>query len=86
MVEAKPATLGEWEAETGKRWNEADTVATGSVSKKRSPQVGHVRRPDGYFTKDIDLSDVMSDFVGKNEVDFVGVEVLDEEKQMEGGE
>lgn len=28
IVEAKPATLGEWEAETGKKWNEADRPRT----------------------------------------------------------
>ena len=49
-------------------------------------QVGQNRWSDRYFTKDIDLSDVMADFVRKNEVDFVGVEVLDEEKQKEGDE
>lgn len=46
-------------------------------------QVGVDRWSDRYYTKDIDLSDVMADFVRKNEDDFVGVELLDEEDEKE---
>lgn len=40
IVEAKPATLGEWEAETGKKWNEADRPRTDEGYK--------CDYPDGY--------------------------------------
>ena len=40
IVEAKPATLGEWEAETGKKWNEADRPRTDDGYK--------CDYPDGY--------------------------------------
>lgn len=46
-------------------------------------QVGQNRFSDRYYTKDLDLSDVMADFVRKNEDDFVGVELLDEEDEKE---
>lgn len=46
-------------------------------------QVGQNRFSDRYYTKDVELSDVMADFVRKNEDDFVGVEVLDKEEQNE---
>mgnify|MGYP006874568909 CR=1 FL=1 len=46
-------------------------------------QVGQNRFSDRFYTKDIDLSDVMADFVRKNEDDFVGVELLDEEDEKE---
>lgn len=46
-------------------------------------QVGLNRFSDRFYTKDIDLSDVMADFVRKNEDDFVGVELLDEEDEKE---
>ncbi len=42
-------------------------------------QVGQNRFSDRYYTKDIELSGADSDFVKKYDVDFVGVELLDEE-------
>lgn len=46
-------------------------------------QVGESRYSDRYYTKDIALSGAMADFVRKNDADFVGVELLDEENQKE---
>ena len=46
-------------------------------------QVGQNRFSDRFYTKDIALSGAMADFVRKNDVDFVGVELLDEEMQKE---
>lgn len=46
-------------------------------------QVGERRYSDRYYTKDIELSGAMSDFVRKHNEDFVGVELLDEETQKE---
>ena len=44
-------------------------------------QVGQSRYADRYYTKDIELSGVDADFVRANDVDFVGVELLDEDEQ-----
>ncbi len=44
-------------------------------------QVGQNRFSDRFYTKDITLSGETADFVRKNDVDFVGVELLDEETQ-----
>lgn len=44
-------------------------------------QVGVDCWSDRYYTKDIELSDVIADFVRKHNGDFVGVELLDEEEQ-----
>lgn len=46
-------------------------------------QVGQNRFSDRYYTKDVELSDVMADFVRKHNEDFVGVELLDEEEHHE---
>ena len=46
-------------------------------------QVGQDRFSDRYYTKDIELSGADADFVRKYDVDFVGVELFDEEKQNE---
>lgn len=46
-------------------------------------QVGQNRFSDRYYTKDIELSDVIADFVRKHNGDFVGVELMDEEEQKE---
>lgn len=40
IVEAEPCTLGEWEAKTGKKWNEAD--------RPRSDEGYKCDYPDGY--------------------------------------
>lgn len=46
-------------------------------------QVGVERWSNRYYTKDIELSDVMADFVRKHGEDFVGVELLEEENHKE---
>lgn len=46
-------------------------------------QVGQNRFSDRYYTNDVELSDVMADFVRKHNEDFVGVELLDEENLEE---
>lgn len=46
-------------------------------------QVGQNRFSDRFYTKDIALSGATADFVRKNDVDFVGVELLDEEEKKE---
>ena len=46
-------------------------------------QVGQNRYSDRYYTKDVELSDACAEFVRKNEADFVGVELLDEERRKE---
>lgn len=46
-------------------------------------QVGQNRFSDRYYTKDIELSGADADFVRKYDVDFVGVELLDEEEPNE---
>lgn len=46
-------------------------------------QVGESRFSDRYYTKDVELSDVIADFVRKHNEDFVGVELLDEEEHHE---
>lgn len=46
-------------------------------------QVGQYCFSDRYYTKDIELSGADADFVRKHDVDFVGVELLDEETQKE---
>ena len=46
-------------------------------------QVGQNRFSDRYYTKDIELSGADADFVRKYDVDFVGVELLDEENLEE---
>lgn len=48
-------------------------------------QVGQNRFSDRYYTKDIELSSADADFVKKYDVDFVGVELLDEEEQKKSG-
>lgn len=44
-------------------------------------QVGVSCWSDRYYTKDVELSDVIADFVRKHNEDFVGVELLDEEDE-----
>lgn len=44
-------------------------------------QVGQNRFSDRFYTKDVELFGEMSDFVRKNDVNFVGVELLDEEDE-----
>ena len=46
-------------------------------------QVGQNRYSDRYYTKDVELYEECSEFVRKNEADFVGVELLDEERRKE---
>ena len=46
-------------------------------------QVGQNRYSDRYYTKDVELPDECSEFVRKNEADFVGVELRDEEMRKE---
>ena len=46
-------------------------------------QVGQNRYSDRYYTKDVELSGECSELVRKNEADFVGVELLDEERRKE---
>ena len=44
-------------------------------------QVGQNRYSDRYYTKDVELPDACAGFVRKNEADFVGVELMDEEER-----
>ena len=46
-------------------------------------QVGVDRWSDRYYTKDVELSDVIADFVRKHNGDFVGVELLNQETPKE---
>ena len=46
-------------------------------------QVGQNRYSDRYYTKDVELPDACAGFVRKNEADFVGVELRDEEMRKE---
>lgn len=46
-------------------------------------QVGQNRYSDRYYTKDVELPDECSELVRKNEADFVGVELRDEEMRKE---
>lgn len=49
-------------------------------------QVGQNRFSDRYYTKDIELFGSIADFVRKYEVDFVGVEILNEKEQKKESE
>ena len=49
-------------------------------------QVGQNRFSDRYYTKDIALSGADADFVRKYDVDFVGVELLDDDQKEKESE
>ena len=46
-------------------------------------QVGQNKFSDRYYTKDVELNGEMSEFVRNNDVDFVGVEILDEHENKD---